>query len=77
MSAKAKVVDPYLDETGVVISQRLWTDIESDSPSPEAVAWARRQHDRAMADPRPGLTSEELRLKLLARHTARLASDQG
>ncbi|MCS6624635.1 hypothetical protein N0B44_17095 [Roseibacterium beibuensis] len=79
MSAKAKSlpVDPYADETGVVISQRLWDDLESDDPSPEAIAWARRQHDFAMSDPGPGITSEELRLRLLARHEDRVARDMG
>lgn len=75
MSAKPKPVDPYAHETSPFISQALWNDLESDHPSLDAVAWVRRQHDQALADPRPPLTSEELRLNLLARHEARLKRD--
>jgi len=77
MSAQPKPVDPYADETSPFVSQALWDDLESDDPSPEAVAWARRQHERALADPRPPLTSDDLRRNLLARHEARLKRDEG
>ncbi len=76
MSAKPKAADPYADETSPFIGQALWDDLESDSPSAEAIAWARREHDMAMADPRPRLTSEQVRANLLARHEARLKRDQ-
>lgn len=76
MSAKPKVVDPYADEIGVAISQRLWDDLESDDPSPEAIAWARRAHDHALSESGPGLSSEDLRLRLLAHHNARMAQNQ-
>ena len=76
MSAKPKVADPYADEAGPFIGQPLWDDLESDAPSAEAIAWARRQHDIAMADPRPRLTSDQVRANLLARHEARLKRDQ-
>lgn len=76
MSAKPKPVDPYADETNPFVSKALWDDLDSDSPSPEAVAWARRQHESALADPRPRLTSEDMRLRLLARHEARLKQGQ-
>jgi len=72
MSAKPKTVDPYANETGPFIGQALWDDLQSDSPSPEARAWARRQHEMAMADPRPPLTPDQLRANLAARHEARL-----
>ena len=77
MSAKPKPVDPYAEEAGPFVSRALWDDLDSETPSPEAVAWARRQHDQALADPRPPLTSEDLRLNLLARHEARLKLDAG
>ncbi|KIC56864.1 hypothetical protein RM53_10885 [Brevundimonas nasdae] len=77
MSAKPKPVDPYAQETSPFVSRALWDDLDSENPSPEAVAWARRQHEQAMADPRPPLTSDELRLNLLARHEARLKRDLG
>ena len=77
MSAKPKPLDSYAHETSPFVSQALWDDLGSDSPSPEAVAWARRRHEEALADPRPPLTSEELRLNLLARHEARLQRDAG
>jgi len=76
MSAKPKPVDPYADEKSPFVSKALWNDLESDNPSPEAVAWARRQHERALADPRPPLTSQQLRDNLLARHEARLKRDR-
>ncbi len=76
MSAKPKTVDPYAGEADPFIGQALWNDLESETPSAEAVAWARKQHDIAMADPRPPLTSEQLRATLLARHEARLKRDQ-
>ena len=76
MSAKPKVVDPYADEVTPFISKALFDDLDSDNPSPEAVAWARRLHDRAMADPRPPLTHEEVWANLLARHEARMKRDQ-
>ena len=38
MSAKPKPVDPYADETNPFVSKALWDDLDSDSPSPEAVA---------------------------------------
>lgn len=76
MSAKPKAADPYAEEGGTFIGQALWDDLGSDAPSAEAVAWARRQHDIAMADPRPRLTSDQVRANLLARHEARLKRDQ-
>ncbi|KQS55230.1 hypothetical protein ASG17_03815 [Brevundimonas sp. Leaf363] len=77
MSAKPKPeVDPYADETSPFVGKALWDDLDSDNPSPEAIAWARRQHEKALADPRPPLTSEQLGLNLLARHEARLKRDQ-
>ena len=76
MSAKQKAVDPYVDEDGPFIGQALWDDLESDAPSAEAIAWARRQHDIAMADPRPRLTSDQVGANLLALHEARLRRDQ-
>ena len=77
MSAQPKPVDPYADETTAFVSQALWDDLHSDAPSPEAIAWARRQHERALADPRPPLTSDDLQRNLLARHEVRLKRDQG
>lgn len=77
MSAKPKPVDPYAQATSPFVSSALWDDLDSENPSPEAAAWARRQHEQALADPRPPLTSEELRLNLLARHEARLKRDLG
>ncbi|WP_439476616.1 hypothetical protein [Brevundimonas sp.] len=76
MSAKPKTADLYAAEADPFIGQALWDDLESENPSAEAVAWARRQHDIAMADPRAPLTSEQLRASLLARHEARLKRDQ-
>ncbi len=76
MSAKPKVAEPYAAEVDPFVGQALWDDLESDTPSAEAVAWARRQHDIAMADPRPRLTSDEVRANLLARHETRLKRDQ-
>lgn len=76
MSAKPKHIDPYADESSPFVGQALWDDLESDTPSAEAIAWARRQHDIAMADPRPRLTSDQVRINLLARHEARSKRDQ-
>ena len=72
MNAKPKPANPYADEDGVFLSEALWDDLNSDAPSADAVAWARRQHDLAMADPRPPLTSDQVWANLLARHETRL-----
>jgi len=76
MMAKPDVADPYACETGPFIGQALWDDLQGSAPSADAVAWARRQHDMAMADPRPPLTPDQLRANLRARHQARLMRDQ-
>jgi hypothetical protein len=77
MTAKPKSVDPYADEASPFIGEALFDDLDSDNPSPDAVAWARRQHERAMRDPRPPLTSDQVWANLLARHETRLKRDQG
>ena len=76
MNAKPKLADPYADEEGVFLSEALWDDLNSDAPSADAIAWARRQHERAMADPRPPLTTDQVWANLLARHEARLKREQ-
>jgi len=77
MTAKPKHADRYADEDTPFISAELFADLDSDTPSPEAVAWVRRVYERAMADPRPPLTSDEVWANLLARHKARLARKDG
>lgn len=76
MNAKPKPAAPYMHEEGPFVSEALWDDLNSETPSAEAVAWARRQHERAMMDPRPPLTSDQLWANLLARHEARLKREQ-
>jgi hypothetical protein len=75
MSVKPKPDDRYAEEVTPFISAELFDDLTSDEPSPGAVAWARSQYERAMADPRPPLTSDEVWKNLLARHEARLKRD--
>ena len=75
MSVKPKPADRYADEVTPFISAELFGDLDSADPSPEAIAWARRLYDRAMADPRPPLSSDEVWANLLARHEARLKRD--
>jgi hypothetical protein len=72
MATKPKAADRYADEVTPFISAELFHDLDSDNPSPEAVAWVRRKYEQAMADPRPPLTSEEVWANLLARHEARM-----
>lgn len=72
MSAKPQPAVRYADEVTPFISEALFNDLASDNPSPEALAWARRLHDQALADPRPPLSSDEVWSNLLARHEARL-----
>lgn len=77
MSAKLKSANRYFAEVPPFVSAELNADLDSDTPSEDALEWIRLQHDRAMADPRPPLTSEELRQNLLARHEARMKRDAG
>lgn len=76
MSTKPKPIDPYADEMTPFISEALFDDLDSETPSAEAIAWVRRLHDRAMADPRPPLTSDQVWANLLARHEARMKRDR-
>lgn len=76
MIAKPDVADPYACETGPFLGQALWDDLQGAAPSADAVAWARRHDDMAMADPRPALTPDQLRANLWHRHQARLKRDQ-
>lgn len=77
MSAKLKSANRYFAEVPPFVSAELNADLDSDTPSEDALEWIRLQHDRAMADPRPPLTSEELRQNLLARHQARMKREAG
>lgn len=77
MSAKLKSANRYFAEVPPFVSAELNADLDSDTPSEDALEWIRLQHDRAMADPRPPLTSEELRQNLLARHEARMKREAG
>lgn len=75
MSARPKPLNRYADELPPFVSDALNADLDSEHPSEDALEWVRLQHDRALADPRPALTSEQVRLNLLARHEARLKRD--
>lgn len=75
MSAKPKPVNRYIGEQPPFVSAALNADLDSDSPSEDALEWVRMIHEAALADPRPSLTSEQVRLNLLARHEARLKRD--
>jgi len=75
MSAKLQTSNRYAHEHPPFVSAALNADLDSDHPSEDALEWVRMQHDRALADPRPPLTSEQVRLNLLARHEARLKRD--
>ena len=50
-------------------SAELFDDLTSDEPSPRAVAWARSQYERAMADPRPPLGSAYVEVPVVAPRT--------
>jgi len=76
MSATPRVADPYARESGPFIGKALWDDLQSKAPSADAIAWARRQDDMAMTDPRPPLTPDQLRANLWHRNQARLKRDQ-
>ena len=75
MSAKPRPLNRYAHEFPPFVSSELNADLDSEHPSEDALEWVRLQHDRALADPRPPLTSEQVRLNLLARHEARLKRD--
>ena len=75
MSAQPKPSNRYAHELPPFVSAELNADLDSDQPSEDALEWVRMQHDRALADPRPRLTSEQVRLNLMARHEARLKRD--
>lgn len=72
MSAKPKSVNRYANDLSPFVSAELEADLDSDRPSADALDWLRTQYDRALSDPRPPLTSEQVRLNLFARHEARL-----
>ena len=75
MSAKPKAANRYANEVSPFVSAELNADLDSDAPSADAIEWVHLQHARALADPRPALTSEQVRLNLLARHEARMKRD--
>lgn len=75
MSAKPKPANRYANEVSPFVSAELNADLDSDTPSAEALEWVRLMHERALADPRPPLTSEQVGLNLHARHEARLKRD--
>lgn len=75
MTARPNPPNRYAHERSPFVSAELNADLDSDRPSEDALEWVRVQHERAMADPRPRLTSEQVRLNLLARHEARLKRD--
>jgi hypothetical protein len=76
MSAQPKPANRYVNERSPFVSAELNADLDSDHPSEDALEWVRIEHERALADPRPRLTSEQVRLNLLARHEARLKRDE-
>jgi hypothetical protein len=76
MSAQPKPSNRYANERSPFVSAELNADLDSDHPSEDALEWVRIEHERALADPRPRLTSEQVRLNLLARHEARLKRDE-
>lgn len=75
MSARLKPSNRYVNEQPPFVSAALNADLDSDHPSQEALEWVRMVHESALADPRPRLTSEQVRLNLLARHEARIKRD--
>lgn len=77
MSAKLKSANRYYAEVPPFVSAALNADLDSEAPSEDALEWLRLQHVRALADPRPPLTSEQVRLNLLARHEARMKREGG
>lgn len=76
MSAKPKPLNRYAFETPPFLSSALNADLDSESPSADALEWLRSVHDARMADPRPHLTSEQVGENLRARHEARLKRDK-
>jgi len=76
MSAKPKSLNRYAYETPPFLSPELNADLDSDSPSADALEWLRAIHDARTADPRPRLTSEQVGENLRARHEARLKRDK-
>jgi antitoxin ParD1/3/4 len=46
-----------------------------DESHPKWIAYIREKIDEALADPRPPVSSEEVRRRILERHRARLARD--
>jgi|TARA_R110002051_G_scaffold11630_3_gene42062 hypothetical protein len=77
MSAKPKTVNRYASETPPFLSPELSADLDSDTPSADALAWLRSVHDVRLADPRPRLTSAQVGENLRARHEARLERGEG
>ncbi|MFC0633362.1 hypothetical protein [Brevundimonas balnearis] len=76
MSAKPDAVNRYAYETPPFLSPALSADLDSDSPSADALEWLRSLHEARVADPRPRLTSEQVGENLRARHAARLRRDE-
>lgn len=76
MSAKPKPLNRYAYETPPFVSAELNADLDSVTPSADALEWLRAVHDARMADPRPRLTSEQVGENLRARHEARLKRDK-
>ena len=75
MSAKPKTANRYANEVSPFVSAELNADLDSETPSAEALEWLEWSVAEAEADPRPRLTSEELGQRLLAHHEARMRRD--
>lgn len=76
MSANPKALNRYAYETPPFLSPELSADLDSETPSADALEWLQSVHEARLADPRPRLTSEEVGQNLRARHEARLKRDQ-
>ena len=77
MSAKPKMLNRYASEVPPFLSPELSADLDSDTPSADALAWLRSVHDLRLADPRPRLTSAQVGENLKARHESRLERGDG
>lgn len=75
MSAKPKAANRYANEASPFVSAELNADLDSATPSPDALEWLEWSMIEAEADPRPRLTSDELGRRLLAYHEARMRRD--
>ena len=72
MSARPRTLNRYAYETPPFLSEALNADLDSETPSADALEWLRSTHEARLADPRPRLTSEQVGENLKARHEARL-----